>query len=82
MRIYSTSAIPSLPNDGLKNPILQLSTLEDRLSSKQVHEGERQRTQARCPKCPRLMKVQEHVGRTVETIGGPVALDRPYFYYT
>ena len=46
----------------------------------QVHEGERQRTQARCPKCPRLLKVQEHGGRTVETMVGPVALERPYFY--
>src|SRR5262245_26228651 len=46
----------------------------------QAHEGERQRTQAHCPKCTRLLKVQEHVGRTVETMVGPVALERPYFY--
>jgi Uncharacterised protein family (UPF0236) len=45
-----------------------------------VHEGERQRTQARCPRCARVLKVQEHVGRTVETMVGPVALERPYFY--
>jgi len=45
-----------------------------------VHEGERQRTQAHCPRCPRVLKVQEHVGRTVETMVGPVALERPYFY--
>ena len=46
----------------------------------QAHEGERQRTQARCPKCTRVLKVQEHVGRMVETMVGPVALERPYFY--
>jgi hypothetical protein len=46
----------------------------------QAHEGERQRTQARCPKCTRVLKVQEHVARTVETMGGPVTLERPYFY--
>ena len=46
----------------------------------QAHEGERQRTQARCPKCTRVLKVQEHVWRTVETMVGPVTLARPYFY--
>jgi hypothetical protein len=46
----------------------------------QVHEGERQRMQARCPKCSRVLPVHEHVGRTVETMVGPVALERPYFY--
>jgi hypothetical protein len=46
----------------------------------QVHEGERQRTQARCPQCPRVLPVHEHVGRTVETMVGPVALQRPSFY--
>src|SRR5689334_6793594 len=46
----------------------------------QAPEGERQRTQARCPKGTRVRKVQEHVWRTVETMGGPVALERPYFY--
>src|SRR5262245_25244842 len=47
---------------------------------KQAHEGERQRTQARCPRCPRVLKVQEHVWRTVETMGGPVERERPYVY--
>jgi len=42
------------------------------------HEGERQRPQARCPQWPRVLKVPEHVGRTVETMVGPVALERPY----
>ena len=47
---------------------------------KQAHEGERQRTQACCPRCTRVLKVQAHVGRTVETMVGPVELERPYFY--
>jgi len=47
---------------------------------KQAHEGEHQRTQTRCPQCTRVLKVQEHVWRTVETMGGPVELGRPYFY--
>src|SRR5882762_5072219 len=47
---------------------------------KQAHEGERQRTQARCPRCTRVLKVQDHVGRMVETMVGPVELERPYFY--
>lgn len=46
----------------------------------QTHEGERQRTQATCPRCARGLKVQEHVKRTVETMVGPIALERPYFY--
>jgi hypothetical protein len=47
---------------------------------KQAQEGERQRTQARCPRCTRVLKVQDHVWRTVETMVGPVELERPYFY--
>ena len=45
-----------------------------------AHAGERQRTQASCPQCARVLKVQECVRRTVETMVGPVALERPYFY--
>ena len=45
-----------------------------------AHEGERQRMQTSCPTCRRVLKVQEHVGRTVETMVGPVTLERPYFY--
>jgi Uncharacterised protein family (UPF0236) len=45
-----------------------------------AHEGARQRRQASCPRCPRVLQVQEHVGRTVETMVGPVELERPYFY--
>jgi hypothetical protein len=47
---------------------------------KQAHEGERQRTQASCPRCTRVLKMPAHVGRTVETMVGPVELERPYFY--
>ena len=46
---------------------------------KQAHEGERQRKQASCPRCERVLKAQEQVGRTVETMVGPVELERPYF---
>jgi hypothetical protein len=45
-----------------------------------THEGERQRQQASCLRCARVLKVQEHVRRTVETMVGPVELERPYFY--
>ncbi len=45
-----------------------------------AHAGERQRQQASCPRCARVLKVQEQVWRTVETMVGPVELERPYFY--
>jgi hypothetical protein len=45
-----------------------------------AHAGERQRKQASCPRCARVLKVQEQVGRTVETMVGRVELERPYFY--
>jgi hypothetical protein len=45
----------------------------------QGHAGE-QRTQASCPRWTRVLKVQGHVGRPGETMGGPVALERPYCY--
>jgi hypothetical protein len=45
-----------------------------------AHAGERQRQQASCPRCARGLKVQEQVGRTVETMVGPVELERPSFY--
>jgi hypothetical protein len=47
---------------------------------KYAHEGERQRKQASCPRCTRVLKAQDHVWRTVETMVGPVELERPYFY--
>ena len=43
-----------------------------------AHEGERQRTQASCPRGERGRQAPEHVWRTVETMGGPVELERPY----
>src|SRR5437764_1120500 len=49
---------------------------------KDAHEGERQRQQASCPRCERVLKAHEHVWRTVETMVGPVELERPYFYST
>ena len=45
----------------------------------QAHEGERQRRQASCPRCTRVLQVQEHGGRPVETMVGPVELERPSF---
>jgi hypothetical protein len=45
-----------------------------------THVGERQRQQASCPRCARVLKVQEQVGRTVETMVGPVVVERPFFY--
>lgn len=45
-----------------------------------AHAGERQRQQASCLRCARVLKVQEHVGRRVETLVGPVELNRPYVY--
>src|SRR5712691_7990942 len=38
---------------------------------KYAHEGARQRKQASCPRCERVLKAQEHVWRTVETMVGP-----------
>jgi len=43
----------------------------------QAHEGERQRPQAHGPQGPRVRKGHAHVWRTVETMGGPVACERP-----
>src|SRR5262245_60592182 len=45
---------------------------------KHAHEGERQRKQVSWPRCERVLKTQEHVWRTVETLVGPVELERPY----
>ena len=45
-----------------------------------AHAGERQRQQASCPRCARVLTVHEHGGRTVETMVGPVELERPYCY--
>src|SRR5262245_33186529 len=45
-----------------------------------VHRGEHDRTQVPCPGCHGVLKAREHVCRTVETMVGPVQLERPYFY--
>jgi hypothetical protein len=45
-----------------------------------VHRGEPDRTQVTCPRCHGVLTAREHVCRTVETMGGPVQLERPYFY--
>jgi Uncharacterised protein family (UPF0236) len=45
-----------------------------------VHRGEHDRTQVNCPRCDGVLRAQELVCRTVETMVGPVRLERPYFY--
>jgi uncharacterized protein UPF0236 len=45
-----------------------------------AHLGEHTRKQANCPKCARFLKARSPVQRTVETLVGPVELERPYFY--
>jgi hypothetical protein len=46
----------------------------------QVHHGEHDRTQVSCPQCAGVLRAREYVCRTVETLVGPVQLERPYFY--
>ncbi len=36
--------------------------------------------EAACPKCGRLLRARPSRSRTVETLLGPVPLERPYFY--
>ena len=45
-----------------------------------VHRGDHDRKTGTCPKCDRVLKAREPVCRTVETLGGPVQLERPYVY--
>jgi len=45
-----------------------------------AHEGEGQRQQASCPRCARVLQAPEQVWRTVETLVGPVELERPSCY--
>jgi Uncharacterised protein family (UPF0236) len=45
-----------------------------------VHRGEHDRKTGHCPQCDRVLKAREPVWRTVETLVGPVQLERPYFY--
>jgi hypothetical protein len=44
-----------------------------------VHRGEHDRHQVTCPRCQRVLRARERVCRTVETMGGAVQLERPYF---
>jgi hypothetical protein len=46
----------------------------------QVHRGEHDRTQITCPRCEGVLRARDLVCRTVETMVGPVQLERPYFY--
>ena len=45
-----------------------------------VHRSEHDRTQITCRRCHGVLKAREHVCRTIETMVGPVQLERPYFY--
>jgi hypothetical protein len=45
-----------------------------------VSRGEHDRPQVNCPRCAGVLKAGERVCRTVETMVGPVQLERPYFY--
>jgi hypothetical protein len=45
-----------------------------------VHRGEHDRQQAPCPRCHRVLRAQDLVCRTVESMVGAIALERPYFY--
>jgi hypothetical protein len=56
---------------GLSEPIVQHG-----------HGGELTRPYARCPQCDRRLTARPVVSRTVETMGGPVQVERPYFYCT
>ena len=47
-----------------------------------AHGGERTRQYARCPQCHRRLTARPVVSRTVETMVGPVQVERPYFYCT
>ena len=45
-----------------------------------AHHDEQARTQANCSRCEALLTARPAVSRTVETMVGPVQLERPYFY--
>jgi hypothetical protein len=46
-----------------------------------AHRGERSRRVARCPQCDWYLTARPMVSRTVETMVGPVQVERPYFSY-
>jgi Uncharacterised protein family (UPF0236) len=45
-----------------------------------VHQSEHDRQQAPCPRCKGVLRARAFVCRTVDTLVGPVQLERPYFY--
>jgi hypothetical protein len=45
-----------------------------------VHQREHDRQQASCTRCEGVLRAREFVCRTVDTLVGPVQLERPYFY--
>lgn len=45
-----------------------------------VHRSEHDRLQAHCPRCEGVLRARGCVCRTVDTLVGPVQLERPYFY--
>ena len=45
-----------------------------------VHHSEHDRQQAPCMRCAGVLRARAFVGRTVDTLGGPVQLERPDFY--
>ena len=45
-----------------------------------AHASEQSRKQAPCPQCHRRLTARPAVARTVETMVGPVQMERPYFY--
>jgi hypothetical protein len=47
-----------------------------------AHGGERSRPYTRCPQCNRRLTARSVVSRTVETMVGPVHVERPYFSCT
>jgi len=47
-----------------------------------AHSGELTRQYARCPQCDRRLTARPVVSRTVQTLVGPVQVERPYFYCT
>src|SRR5215218_9089121 len=46
------------------------------------HGGEQSRRSMHCPQCNRRLTARPVVSRTVETMVGPVHVERPYFYCT
>src|SRR4029453_7939595 len=46
-----------------------------------VHRGEHDRTQVTCLRWEGVLRAQEFVCRTVETMVGAVQLEGPYFYW-